>query len=415
MDNQLTIEIACKGYTAFPLEELHDLQGNLKDLTEENYVRLRNAMTKFGFSFPVFVWVDPTDNTKYIIDAHQRLRTLRKMKQEGWTIPDLPADIIEAKDRVEAKKKLLLLNSRYGKMTREGFDEFIDEVGFEVDNEIEDMLVLPEIEMWVDEENTQVTEDEAPEVSQEPALSHVGEVYQLGRHRLMCGDATKIEDVEKLMNGQKVDMVFTDPPYGYSYKSNHQDKHDVLLNDDKILDFLPLTIAYTKDNAPIYTFCGWQTVDKWIALIKANGLTLKNIIIWKKNNWSMGDLEGAYAGQYEVILYCPKGRVLLEGERDRDIWEFDREEQSDHPTKKPLALISHALSNHKVDSVLDLFGGSGSTLIACEQTNRTCYMSELDPKYVDVIRKRYAKFIGQEENWQEITPIANDSVTQPHI
>lgn len=159
MDDQLTIQIACKGYTVVPLEELNDLQGNLKDLTEENYVRLRNSMTKFGFSFPVFMWVDPADGKKYIVDAHQRLRTLRKMKQEGWTIPDLPADIVEAKDRVEAKKKLLLLNSRYGKMTREGFDEFVDEVGFEVGEDIDDFLVLPEIEVHEQSTSSSANED----------------------------------------------------------------------------------------------------------------------------------------------------------------------------------------------------------------------------------------------------------------
>lgn len=148
----MTIQIACEGYTKVSLDELNDLQGNLKDLTEENYVRLRNSMTKYGFSFPVFMWIDPTDGKKFIVDAHQRLRTLRKMKQEGWTIPDLPADIIHAENRVEAKKKLLLLNSRYGKITREGFDEFIDEVGFEIDDNIDDYLVLPEIEIRIDNE-----------------------------------------------------------------------------------------------------------------------------------------------------------------------------------------------------------------------------------------------------------------------
>lgn len=146
MDN-LTIQIACKGYTVAPIEELNDLQGNLKDLTEENYVRLRNSITKFGFSFPIFMWIDPADGKKWIIDAHQRLRTLRQMQKEGWTIPPLPADVIEAADRKEAKKKLLVANSKYGKITREGFDEFIDEVGFEIDDEIDDLLALPEIEL----------------------------------------------------------------------------------------------------------------------------------------------------------------------------------------------------------------------------------------------------------------------------
>jgi hypothetical protein len=145
MDN-LTLEITCEGATTVPVEELCDLQGNLKDLTEENYVRLRNSMTKYGFSFPVFMWID-SEGKKWIIDAHQRLRTLKKMKEEGWVIPPLPADIIHADSRIQAKEKLLVLNSRYGKMTREGFDEFVDEVGFEVPDTIEDMLVLPEIDI----------------------------------------------------------------------------------------------------------------------------------------------------------------------------------------------------------------------------------------------------------------------------
>jgi len=142
----MTIKIACQGYTTVPLEELTDLQGNLKDLTEENYVKLRNSMTQYGFSFPVFMWID-TDGTKYIVDAHQRLRTLRKMQQEGWTIPPLPADIIHAENRKQAKAKLLLLNSKFGTITREGFDEFVSEVGFEVDDSIDEFLAIPEIEL----------------------------------------------------------------------------------------------------------------------------------------------------------------------------------------------------------------------------------------------------------------------------
>lgn len=402
MDSITEITISCQGATSVSLDELQDLQGNLKDLTEDNYAKLRNSLIEFGFSFPIFFWQDE-NGAKWIIDAHQRKRTLLKMRDEGILIPSLPADPIFAKDRAEAKKKLLLLNSRYGQMTQEGFDEFTSDIEIE---DIADLLTIPEVMFIEDGSSSDVAEDEVPPVSQDPAKSELGKVYQLGRHRLMCGDATKIEDVEKLMNGKKADMVFTDPPYGYSYESNHQDKHDVLLNDDKILDFFPLAIAFTNDNAPIYTFCGFQTVDKWIKIIKDNGLSLKNMIVWKKNNWSMGDLEGAYAGQYELILYTPKGRTLIQGKRDTDVWEYNREAPTDHPTMKPVGLISIAIQNHKADSVLDFFGGSGSTLIACEQTNRTCCIMELDPKYCDVIRRRYWKFVNDnnEEGWEENTP-----------
>jgi DNA modification methylase len=399
-----TVRIECTGATTVPLDDLKDLQGDLKNLSEENYVKLRNSMDEFGFSFPVFMWEDK-DGIKWIVDAHQRIKTLRKMRSEGYEVPPLPADYIHAKDRIEAKKKLLVLNSRYGEITESGLTDFINEEGFEIAiEEMQDYLDYPEIDFSNEDPATNITEDEAPEVSQDPAKSELGKVYQLGRHRLMCGDATKIEDVEKLMNGQKADMIFTDPPYGYSYESNHQDKHKELMNDDKILDFLPTAYIATQENSAYYIFCGWQTVDKWVKLVQDNGLNIKNIIIWKKNNWSMGDLTGAYAGQYEMIIFAHKGRVELQGERERDIWEFDRVPPADHPTMKPVSLIAKAITKHLSNNILDLFGGSGSTLIACEQTNRTCYMMELDPKYVDVIRKRYAKFIGKENEWESITP-----------
>ena len=250
----------------------------------------------------------------------------------------------------------------------------------------------------------EVEEDEAPEVSQEPPVSKLGEIYQLGRHRVMCGDSTDKASVELLMAGEKADMVFTDPPYGYSYESNHQKTHKMLKNDDTIIDVYELIDGHIVDNTPVYICAGFQTIAEWLAL---NRYTLKNLIVWKKNNWSMGDLTGAYAGQYEFIIYSPKGRVELVGGRDRDVWEFDREPPKDHPTTKPVGLIAKAIQNHKCSSVLDLFLGSGSTLIACEQTDRTCYGMELDPKYVDVIRKRYWKFVnnGDETGWQEGTPV----------
>lgn len=158
MSDLPTLEIKCEGTFTVSLDDITELQGNLKDLTEENYVRLRNSMTKYGFSFPLFIWESP-EGTKFIVDAHQRVRTLRKMRSEGFDIPQLPAVRIQAKDRVEAKKKLLLLNSRYGTITREGFDEFIDEVGFEVPDDIEDLLVIPEIEIREQEDKTNANEN----------------------------------------------------------------------------------------------------------------------------------------------------------------------------------------------------------------------------------------------------------------
>ena len=192
-------------------------------------------------------------------------------------------------------------------------------------------------------------------------------------------------------------MVFTDPPYGYEYESNFQDTFKMLKNDDKILDFINAAYDVMQSNCPVYSFCGWQTLRKWLEYFEGTQLQIKNIIVWEKNNWSMGDLKGAYAGQYEIIIYLNKGRVELKGSRDTDIWKFDREPPKEHPTMKPVNLIVYAIrkSSEVGGVVLDLFGGSGSTLIACEQTGRKCCMMELDPHYVDVIIKRWENLTGK--------------------
>ena len=171
----------------------------------------------------------------------------------------------------------------------------------------------------------------------------------------------------------------------------------MLENDDKILDYVNPSYGIMQENCPVYSFCGWQTIKKWLEYFENTQLSIKNVIVWKKNNWSMGDLSGAYAGQYEIIIYLNKGRVELKGSRDTDIWEFNREPPKEHPTTKPIDLIVYAIgkSSEQGDIVLDLFGGSGSTLIACEQTGRKCFMMELDPHYVDVIIKRWEDFAGQ--------------------
>lgn len=146
--DDMTIKISCQGNQTVGIDELNDLQGNLKDLSEENYIKLRNSITQYGFSFPILMWID-SEGKKWIIDAHQRRRTLLKMREEGWTIPPLPADIIEASSKSEAKRKLLLLNSRYGKVDLQGYEEFIHEPGAEIDEaSMEDFLAIPELEGW---------------------------------------------------------------------------------------------------------------------------------------------------------------------------------------------------------------------------------------------------------------------------
>lgn len=171
----MDLVINCTGATTVNLDELHELQGNLKDLSETNYVKLRNSLTQFGFSFPIFVWED-IDGTKYILDAHQRRKTLLKMREEGWNIPQLPAVYIIATSKLEAKKKLLLLNSRYGEITEEGMTQFVNEVGLEIpgDDPFIDLLELPELDLGAGEstEDTNDTENKEDKTIVCPACQH---------------------------------------------------------------------------------------------------------------------------------------------------------------------------------------------------------------------------------------------------
>ena len=366
------------------IDTLKPYDKNAKIHTPEQIEQIKESIQQFGMNDPIGIW--GKDNL--IVEGHGRLLACQQLGMK-----EVP--IIRLDDLTDDQRRAYTLIHNQTTMNT-GFDiDILNEELESIDLDMSDYGFDMEIDDI--EGGTEVKEDEAPEVKDGEPKAKGGDIYQLGRHRLMCGDSTKAEDIDRLMDGAKADMVFCDAPYGYKYESNYQDKYKMLQNDDKILDFIPAIWGMMKDNCPVYEFCGWQSLKQWLEYFENTSLDLKNVIIWEKNNWSMGDLKGAYAGQYEVILYLNKGRVELNGSRDTDIWEFDREPPKMHPTMKPIELIAYALkkSSKKDDVVLDCFGGSGSTLIACEQTNRTCYMMELDSHYVDVIIERWENFTGQ--------------------
>ena len=408
------INVSCSGAALVDLDELNPTQGNLKDLTKENYTKLKKQILKNGFSFPFHIWKD--GKMMRCIDGHQRIRTLKAMRDEGYYIPKLPVDYIDAKDEKHAKELILANISEYGNMTQQGLYEFIETAEIDFKDLVDDYR-LPEIDTdsFIDEfykeledEDKEEKEDTVPEAPKVPVVQ-LGDLIELGEHRLVCGDSTDKQTVEYLMGGDKADMVFTDPPYGYKYESNRQDKHKMLKNDDKVLNFLPLAKTHMKENSAIYLCTSHQVIDKWKPLVEKT-FKYKNMIVWKKNNWSMGDLKGAFAGQHEIIIFAHNGKVDLIGKRDTDIWEFDRTPPTLHPTTKPTDLIEYAMEKVKSYDVIDLFGGSGSTLIACEKTKRKCYMMELDPIYCDVIVKRYCDYVkndkikinGKSVSWNEL-------------
>ena len=273
------------------------------------------------------------------------------------------------------------------------FDFELLQADFEVDT-LGDWGIDADFE--IEEEEKEVVEDEVPEEVE--TRCKLGDIWQLGSHRLMCGDSTKVDDVEKLMNGEKADMVFTDPPYGYEYQSNFRektDKFDKLKNDDKILDFFPLLQSYLK--GWIFICTTWKVLSKWLPLFTKH-YNLSNMIIWSKGGGGLGDLEHTFSTDYEIILVS-NNNAKITGKRLGSVWDITRDDVNayKHPTQKPVKLPAEAIENVtlKNNIVLDLFGGSGSTLIACEQLNRKCYTMELDEHYCDVIITRWENLTGK--------------------
>ena len=224
----------------------------------------------------------------------------------------------------------------------------------------------------------------------------LGDLFEIGEHRLLCGDSTDSDQVAKLMNGQKADMVFTDPPYGVNYQSNwrnnkSESKFDVLENDNKFLDFKPNLILYTKESSAWFIWTSHQVYPIWREMYEDYYL---NTIIWNKGKMGMGDLS-SYGNNYEMALFCSQGKPKLKGERKKAIWEINVEAGSEyvHPTQKPISLSAYAIPDfiNENDLVLDLFLGSGSTMAASHQLKRKCYGMELDPKYCQVIVDRMKK------------------------
>ena len=245
-----------------------------------------------------------------------------------------------------------------------------------------------QLSLFVDEES-KIKDDFQISLNDKVDIKH-GDIFLLGEHRLMCGDSTIIEDVDKLMDGNKADMVFTDPPYGVNYKSNMSNRFNVIMNDNVILDIINPIKKYSKNDIHWYIWTSHNVYEIWKKMFLNY---YKNTIIWYKGGGGMGDLEGDYATDYEMCIFCHFGRKLLNNQRTGAVWKISKDNSVDyvHPTQKPIELAIRAINNSSKtnDIILDLFGGSGSTLIASELTDRKCYMMELDPQYVDVIIRRY--------------------------
>ena len=374
------IKIACRAANILPIDSIIEFQGKLK-----------KSILKNGFTAPIFIWEDAGDNK--ILDGHQRLATLIKMRQEGYDIPLLPVAYIYAEDETEARRKLLAITSQYGEFDALELADWLDEL----DDDIKDTLRFVDEEMIIESDKNIETagDDEIPDNI--VAITKLGDLWELGAHRVLCGDSTDAETVALLMDGQKADMVFTDPPYGMGLDVSNSDilggkgkwknkakNYTPVIGDDK--DYNPTHLFKIFVDVKEMFLWGFDYFAEFIPNRKTG-----SVIVWDKRK----GVENMKLTFSEFELCWSRAKHLRE--IVRITWsgllgteqEFDHKRH--HPTQKPIELSVWFIDKYGKDGwvIADLFLGSGSTLIACEKINRICYGMELDPHYCDVIVYRY--------------------------
>jgi DNA modification methylase len=360
--------------------------------SDAQVAQLAASIREFGFTNPVLI-----DEDKNLIAGHGRVMAARKLG-----LKSVPAILVTGLD--ERKRRALVIADNKLAMNATWDEDVLKNELQDLAGDFGELMGFSEEELEAMlQEATQIEdgltdEDAVPELAADP-VTVLGDVWLLGKHRLMCGDSTSIDAVDKLMDGGKADMVFTDPPYGVEYQSNMRtksEKFDVLANDDQFLDIAPIIEMFSSGWCFVWT--SWKVQNKWIDLFSGFGYPT-NIVIWHKPGGGIGDLKKTFSSDYEVALVWHRGAELC-GKRIGSVWTINKDGASTyvHPTQKPVALSEEALDKTTKQGalVLDLFGGSGSTLIGCEKTNRKARLMELSPNYCDVIVKRWQDFTGKQ-------------------
>lgn len=377
-----------KGY------ERNRLKGEGRDLT-----KLRVSVERYGFAFPVFVW------KKYVLDGAGRCDFIDVLEREGVKIPPIPIVRIKAKNKREAEERVLAVSSQYKAPTLETFEAFTADWGLDLGGRIELFAAfeLPSIEFQsIVRAHERV--DPGPGKAPKDPRTKPGDLYQLGGHRLLCGDSTSEVDVDRLMGGEQADQLLSDPPYGVSYVGKTEDRMTVE-NDDLDEEHLAGLVMASFDLAYKHSRPGAY----WYASVPARPIhlvfaedwkkrgVLRQILVWDKGQMVLGHSEYHY--RHEPILFGWKpGKRHRNSDRTRtSVWQAPKPSASrEHPTMKPVELWEMAVrdGSRLGEIVLDLFLGSGTTIIAAENLGRRCYGMEISPAYCDVIVDRWEKFTG---------------------
>ena len=360
------------------------------------------AIVEMGFKVPIIA-----KSNGQVVDGHLRLKAARKLALD--TVPVILADDL-SEAQIKAFRILINQSAHWAdwdmdllKLEMQALDALdydLSLIGFS-DEELDELL-------GADDQAGDTDENDIPDLEDEP-ISRNGDIWVMGHHRVLCGDSTSQHDVEKLMDGELADMAFTDPPYNVDYGNNAKDKmrgkDRRIMNDnlgDDFYQFLKdsLTNLLSVTKGACYVAMSSSELDTLQKAFRDAGGKWSTFIVWAKNTFTLGRAD--YQRQYEPILYGWRegNDHFWCGARDQgDVWFFNKPVKNDlHPTMKPVELVERSIRNSSKsrDIVLDLFGGSGSTLIACEKTGRAARLIELDPKYVDVIVRRWQDYSGEQ-------------------
>ena len=365
------------------ISNIKPYENNPRKLSEQAIEKVAVSLKEYGFRQPIVV-----DKNMVIVAGHTRFRASKKLglKQVPISIIDNLSEeqinayrIADNRTAEESEWDNELLKMEIKELEAKDFK--LDLLGFN-DQQLNNILF--------EEKQGLTDEDEVPETPEEP-ISKLGDIWKLGNHRVMCGDSTFIDNIDLVTKKEKIDMVFTDPPYNIDYqgvKDKRKIKNDKM-DDESFVDFLTSSLLGCET---MYVCCSWQYAHLFREAMTKIARKPKAMIIWDKVNPAQ-HLD-KYFKQHEIIYYYGDfgGQKTLRG----DVWNLKRKKNTLHPTMKPVELITMALEDQKdKKTVYDGFLGSGSTIIACEKMDRICYGMELDPKYCDVIIKRWENFTGK--------------------
>ncbi|APM39885.1 site-specific DNA-methyltransferase [Clostridium kluyveri] len=382
------------------IDELISYVNNARTHSKEQITKIRSSLREFGFVNPVLI-----DKDKNIISGHGRILAA---KEEG--IKEIPCVLVE--HLTEAQKKAYILADNKLALDA-GWDneilaleiEALKDLDFDISLTGFDAAEIDDLFSNVHDKEIKEDDFDIDSELKEPAISKQGDVWLLGKHRLVCGDSTKAETYEVLMEGKKANLVVTDLPYNVNYQGVAGKIKNDNMGDKEFFEFLLKAFKNMYDNmadgAPIYVFHADRETVNFRTSFKEAGFFCHQTCIWVKNAPVLGRSDYVY--MHEPIIYGWKptlGHKWYSDRRQKTVWNFDRPTKSElHPTMKPLNLIAYPIKNSSISNciILDPFAGSFSTGIACEQTDRICYAVELEEKFVDVAVKRYIEQVGTDK------------------